>query len=257
MGIHQRSRGDGLIPADPLLATNARLQATQRARAARISTARAETLIDVGLIRRFNEGDEVAFEEIVARHRVNIHALVFRFLHNQSDAEEITQDTFIRAHRGLAQFRGESSLSTWLHRIAFNLARNRYWYFFRRRRHLTLSLDCPVGPDSTGTLNDLLATSDADPARKASLNEFVVLISSCMKQMAANQREILTLRNLLHQTYDEIAVTLGTNVGTVKSRIARARGSLRELMKDACPEFGVGSAAADLFEPVRAVGRLS
>jgi len=259
MGIHQHSRGDTSISAGAQrpVTIQTRLLVRQEARAARIRSSRAEALIDVALVRRYNEGDATAFDEIIARHRVNIQTHVLRFLRNHADAEEITQDTFVRALRGLATFRGDSSLSTWLHRIAFNLARNRYWYFFRRARHLTLSLDCPVGTETTGTFNDLLAAPDADPARKASLNEFMVLIGSCMKKLGVNQREILTLRNLLHQTYDEIAVTLGTNVGTVKSRIARARGSLRELIADACPEFTAGSTPADLFEPVRAGGRLS
>jgi RNA polymerase sigma-70 factor, ECF subfamily len=213
-------------------------------------------LIDADLVRRYNKGEESAFDKIIARHRVPIQTHIIRFLRNHADAEEITQDTFIRAHRGLAKFRGDSSLSTWLHRIAFNLARNRYWYFFRRRRHMTLSLDCPLSAESNGTFSDLIATSDADPAREASLNEFVILVAGCMKQLATGQREILTLRNLLHRTYDEIAATLGINVGTVKSRIARARGSLRELLVDTCPEFSTATTAADLFEPVRAAARV-
>src|SRR5438105_1019557 len=117
----------------------------------RAKAARSEAAIDGELIRRFNSGDEGAFAEIVARYREKILALAERFLRNHADAEEIAQDTFIRAHRGLATFRGDSSLATWLHRIAVNLARNRYWYFYRRRRHMTLSLDCPLNPESSGS----------------------------------------------------------------------------------------------------------
>ena len=99
-----------------------------------------EAEIDAELARRFNAGDETAFNEIVSRYRGKIYGLTFGLLHNAADAEEITQDTFIRAYRGLSRFRGDSSLATWLHRIAVNLARNRYWYFFRRRRHSSGSL---------------------------------------------------------------------------------------------------------------------
>jgi RNA polymerase sigma-70 factor, ECF subfamily len=189
MGIHQRFRGDILMAAESQQpGTNKnRLQSAadplEQARATRIKSAGAEALIDAGLVRRYNEGDDSAFDEIIVRHRVHIQAHLIRFLRNHADAEEITQDTFIRAHRGLAKFRGESSLSTWLHRIAFNLARNRYWYFFRRRRHMTLSLDCPLSAESNGTFSDLVATSDADPAREASLNEFVILVAGCMEQL--------------------------------------------------------------------------
>lgn len=140
---------------------------------ARTQTARAEAIVDSALVRRFNAGDEAAFSEIVARYHVRIQMLSERFLHNHADAEEITQDTFIRAHRGLARFRGDSSLATWLHRIAFNLARNRYWYFFRRRRHMTMSLDCPMGDDTGTTFTELVATAEPDPSQQTN----VVLIS--------------------------------------------------------------------------------
>src|SRR5688572_17146607 len=76
---------------------------------------------DAVLVRRFIDGDESAFVEIVERHREKIYSVVGSFLKNRADAEEIVQDTFIRAYRGLVRFRGDSSLATWLHRIAVNL----------------------------------------------------------------------------------------------------------------------------------------
>jgi len=218
---------------------------------ARAQSSRAEAVVDSELVRRFNDGDQTAFVEIVTRHRVRIHALAVRFLRNEADAEEIAQDTFIRAHRGLASFRGEASLATWLHRIAFNLARNRYWYFFRRCRQSTVSLDCPLGPESGATFGDLVATTEANPARQATQDEFVVLVAACMKQLESSSQEILTMRNGLHKSYDEIARSLGINAGTVKSRIARARGKLRELIATACPEFPADAPVNDWLEPVR------
>lgn len=224
---------------------------------ARRQNARDEAAADHALVLRFNGGDEGAFTEIVARHRERIHALATRFLRNHADAQEIAQDTFVRAYRGLARFRGDASLATWLHRIAFNLARNRYWYFFRRRQHLTLSLDCPLGTDSTATFSDLVATPDADPARQASVDEFTAMVEACMGKLAARHREILTLRNLLHRSYGEIATSLGINEGTVKSRIARARGQLRELLADACPEGATVGLTADWFEPARGSAQMA
>lgn len=225
--------------------------ATAHSEAGGLTHAQSEAAIDRILIRRFNGGDEAAFVEIIARYREKIHAIAERFLRNRADAEEITQDTFIRAHRALANFRGDSSLATWLHRIAVNLARNRYWYLFRRRQHLTLSLDCPLSADGGATFTDLVATTEADPARQASVDEFVVMVAACMDQLEPSQREILTLRNLLHRSYEEIALTLGTNEGTVKSRIARARGSLRGVIARSYPEFPAAAAGSDWFEPAR------
>ena len=226
-------------------------------RAARAAASAQEAAHDAALIRRFHAGDESAFVEIVGRYRERIFAIALALLRNRADAEEIAQDTFIRAHRGLARFRGDSSLATWLHRIAVNLARNRYWYFFRRRRHATLSLDCALGDDSEATFTDLVAADTPDPSREAATGEFAALVDACMQKLEARHREILTLRNLLHRSYDEIAQTLGLNVGTVKSRIARARENLRRLLAEACPEFAVDAAPADWFEPARNAGRLA
>lgn len=214
-------------------------------------SAKTEAATDQLLVQRFNHGDASAFDEIVERYRGRIQLLAGRFLRNHADAEEIAQDTFIRAHRGLARFRGDSSLATWLHRITVNLARNRYWYFFRRRKHLTLSLDCPLSSEANGTFADLVASDDAGPVRDAATGEFVLLVAACMNRLDAGHREILTLRNDLHHSYDEIAHELGVNPGTVKSRIARARGKLRGLMAEACPEFSTEAAAREWFEPVR------
>src|SRR5207237_9631658 len=119
-----------------------------------------------------------AFVEIMTRYRDKIFTVAISLLRNHADAEEIAQDTFIRAHRGLARFRGDSSLATWLHRIAVNLARNRYWYFFRRRRHTTLSLDCTLTDEGDATFADLIATESPDPARESATNEFATPVAA-------------------------------------------------------------------------------
>ena len=109
-------------------------------RAARAAASLEEARHDAALVRRFRGGDESAFVEIVARYREKMFSVAFSLLQNRADAEEIAQDTFIRAYRGLARFRGDSALATWLHRIALNLSRNRYWYNFRRCQHTTRML---------------------------------------------------------------------------------------------------------------------
>lgn len=216
-----------------------------------LSTSAQEALIDTALVQRFNAGDDAAFVQIMERYRAKIFTVTLGLLRNHADAEEITQDTFIRAHRGLARFRGDSSLATWLYRIAVNLARNRYWYFFRRRRQDSLSLDCALSEDNSGTFSDLVADVSQDPAQEAATGEFTHLINACMERLDARHREILTLRNVLNRSYEEIAQALGINVGTVKSRIARARENLRTLLAEACPEFTPDSPPADWFIPTR------
>ena len=208
--------------------------------------------IDRELVARFNAGDEGAFVKIMNRYRAKIFTVTCGLLRNHADAEEITQDTFVRAHRGLARFRGDSSLATWLHRIALNLSRNRYWYFFRRRRQDSLSLDCPLSADNAGTFSDLVADAGQTPAQEAAVVEFSAIISSCMAQLEPGHREILTLRNVLDHPYEKIARLLNINVGTVKSRIARARENLRAQLLAACPEFDASASPAEWFVPAPA-----
>ncbi len=225
-----------------------------RVATARLLQARAEAKIDAELVRRFNAGDEPAFVEIIERYRERMFAVAFAMLRNRADAEEIAQDAFLRAHRGLAKFRGDSSLATWLHRIALNLSRNRYWHSVRRGRHTTDSLDTVLGEGNAATFSDLIASHESGPARTAMADEFSELVAACMEQLGERPREILTMRNLLHRSYVEIAGDLGINVGTVKSRIARAREHLRQLLTAACPEFGPDTRPAGWFEVTRPAG---
>lgn len=218
---------------------------------AKREASRQAAVEDAELVRRFVGGDEAAFTEIVLRHRERIYGVVQGLLRNHADAEEIVQDTFIRAHRGLANFRGDSSLATWLHHVALNLARNRYWYFHRRKRHATLSLNCALSEDGEATFADLLPDQQAAPVRESIAAEFTELVSVCMDKLPAPQREILAMRNLLNRSYEEIAAALDIEVGTVKSRIARARGQLRSLMAQSCPEFSEDAAPGEWFEPNR------
>ncbi|HXN35004.1 MAG TPA: RNA polymerase sigma factor [Opitutaceae bacterium] len=216
-----------------------------------------EAIQDAVLVRQFIGGDESAFSEIMNRHRSRVFAAAMGLLHNHSDAEEITQDTFVRAHRAFSRFRGDSSVATWLHRIAVNLARNRYWYFFRRRRHATLSLDASVGVEGDARFSDLMSTADPDPSQEASRSEFVGAVEACMGQLEPGHRRILTMRTVLDQSYEEIASELGINVGTVKSRIARARERLRNCLAQEFPEFARDNDPADWFEPARGGGQVA
>lgn len=211
----------------------------------------AEAIHDAALVQRFKTGDETAFTEIVRRHYARIRILAQQTLRNTGDAEEIAQDTFIRAHRALHNFRGDCSLASWLYRIGLNLARNRYWFHFRRRRQDTLSLDRPVVEGGTLSLAGVLSEGTAAPRTESITNEFVALVAQCMERLDASHREILLMRTQLNLSYEEIATNLGINVGTVKSRVARARERLRENLRQLAPEFGREARAADFFEADR------
>ena len=182
------------------------------------------------LIERIKAGDMAAYNVMVIRHYDRIFSRVLQLLNNKQDAEEVTQDAFIRAHRALENFRGDASFSTWLYQIATNLAHNRYWYWFRRKRDQSISLDQPQCEDGSLTLENVMPCADENPAEAVVTQEFVDRVSACMQYLNDKHKEVLILRNVKNLTYDEIAQQLEISVGTVKSRIARARESLRGLL---------------------------
>lgn len=193
-----------------------------------MSSKAQEVALDRLLVDRFKKGDQSAFDEMVSRYWDRIYSMVNQLLRNTQDAEEVTQDAFIRAHRGLGNFRGDSAFSTWLYQIATNLARNRYWYWWRRKRDKSISFDQPIGPEGDMTLADVIPAHVETPDDITVTQEFVDRIGQAMERLGTKHREILVLRNIKNLSYEEISEVLGISVGTVKSRIARARESLRE-----------------------------
>ena len=184
---------------------------------------------DRDLVKRVADGDQSAFAEIVARHQPRIYAMTYRRLHNHQDAEEVTQDTFIQALRRLATFRGEAAFSTWLVRIALNLAHHRFWYWSRRRRHVTDSIDTPLDGDGRATLSDVIAGENEAAYAEIETGDLLERVRAGMARLSPHHREVLTLRTVHNVSYKEIAQMLGVSIGTVKSRIVRAREDLRVL----------------------------
>ena len=207
---------------------------------------------DRSLVTRFQNGDESAFIQIMRAHRDRIYGYVRNMLRDETDAEEVTQDTFVRAYRALGRFRGDASLSTWLHRIATNLARNRYWYFFRRRRQDTISLDW-TAPDSDNDspLGDTFVCDDPDPCQQSTKEEFLSAVRASLAEIDPLLREPLELRAGKGLSYAEIAQRTGVPTGTVKSRISRARRDLRAHLATRMPDVE----DSESFREVFAAGR--
>src|ERR1700689_263802 len=158
-----------------------------------MSTKAQEVTMDRVLVDRFKSGDAAAFDEMVSRYWDRIFSMVNQLLRNAQDAEEVTQDAFIRAHRGLANFRGESAFSTWLYQIATNLARNRYWYWWRRKRDKSVSFDAPISGDNDMTLAEIIPAEVETPGDITVNQEFISRIGQGMEKISAKHREILVL----------------------------------------------------------------
>lgn len=170
-------------------------------------------------------GNHQAYNQLIERYWSRIFARVYQLLNNREDAEEVTQDAFTKAFESLPDFRWEASFSTWLYQIASNLARNRYWYWKRRQRDRGISLDLPLTEDGF-SLKDILPDDVADPGDRMRWNEFQESVESHLDRLPEAHREIMSMRLLENLSYEEIGEVLDIPIGTVKSRIARARGCL-------------------------------
>jgi RNA polymerase sigma-70 factor (ECF subfamily) len=215
---HQTTAAPFVLPTHPDVA---------KRRLTRAQSGRSKADCDRDLIKRVADGDLAAFEEIVARHRPRIYAMTYRWLHNHQDAEEITQDAFIQALRRLATFRGDAAFATWLMQIAVNLAHSRFGYWSRRKRYETDSFDTPLAGDSRTTLGDVIAGENDPPYALIETGDLLERVGAGMAHLSPNHREVLTLRTLHDISYKGIAEKLGISIGTVKSRIIRAREDLR------------------------------
>ena len=167
-------------------------------------------------------GNHQAYNQLIERYWARIFARVYQLLSNREDAEEVTQDAFSKAFESLPNFRWEASFSTWLYQIASNLARNRYWYWKRRHRDRGLSLDLPLTEDGF-SLMDIIPDEQADPGDRLRWNEFQETVEQHLDRLPEAHREIMSMRLVDNLSYEEIGDSLSIPIGTVKSRIARAR----------------------------------
>jgi RNA polymerase sigma-70 factor (ECF subfamily) len=193
------------------------------------SDAPAGDVSDQELVARCQAGEQGAFDTLVLRHQQRALNVAYQLLRNHEDAMEVAQDAFVRAYRSIHEFRGDAAFTTWLHQIVVNLARNKHRWWTRRGRAITASLDQPL-ETSDGPVEPQIASAAPGPDDLALRREFLGRLDVCMGRLPRKFREVLVLRNVEELSYEEIAVVLRCSVGTVKSRIARARESLRQSM---------------------------
>lgn len=186
------------------------------------------------LIADFKEGSRDRFDELVKAYTQKLYRLAYGLLGNHHDAEEVVQDSFVRAYRGLDNFRGDSSFETWMHRITVNLARNKFHWNRRRGEGLNVSLSEPNDSMEDGESSAELELPDTSysPDRLMQKAETRSNVLSGLNALPDSIREAMVLRHVKDMPYEEIAGILNCPVGTVKSRISRGRELLREyLMK--------------------------
>jgi RNA polymerase sigma-70 factor, ECF subfamily len=182
-------------------------------------------------IDKLKAGDAAAFDTLIDRYSPDIFALLYRLTENSEEAGDLTQETFLRAFRSIKSFRGDSELKTWLFRIAINESRNRFRWWKRRKRDLTISLDATIG-DTDLTISDSLADRSQSPEESTLTAEREYGLKAALLDIAAVYREAIVLCDIEGLSYEETAAALGVSLGTVKSRISRGREELRRRLKD-------------------------
>jgi RNA polymerase sigma-70 factor (ECF subfamily) len=191
---------------------------------------------DEALVARARSGDRGAFDRIVESHLAAVWRVVWRILRHREDTEDVVQEVFLAAYQALPGFRGESRLSTWLHRIAVTRALNHLDRSEEKVRRASRALDegadrLPEGASGDGVAPD---TEHApSPLQELEAGELLRRLDECLARLPAAWRAVLVLRDMEAASYEEIARMVGIALGTVRSRLARARIALRRCVSGA------------------------
>ena len=183
--------------------------------------------VDQQLVERVQRGDKHAFDLLVSKYQRKLGRLISRFVRDSADAEDVTQEAFIKAYRALPGFRGESAFYTWLYRIGINTAKN-YLLSNKRRAPTTTPFDAEEAESFED--GDMLREVDT-PENELMSKQVVGVVQASLQQLPEDLRSALTLREIEGLSYEEIASVMNCPVGTVRSRIFRAREAVAENLR--------------------------
>ena len=192
---------------------------------------------DLSLVRRVQAGERAAYDLLVLKYQHKVVKLVMRYVRNPAEAEDIAQEAFIKAYRALPQFRGDSAFYTWLYRIAINTAKNAV--VSRDRSPIDFDLDLQ-NPDESYDMQGRLKDSET-PEALTLTEEIRSTVNSAIDALPEDLRTAIVLRELEGLSYEEIADAMGCPVGTVRSRIFRAREAIDKRLREVF-EGGLGRA---------------
>ncbi len=186
--------------------------------------------VETQFIEKLRSGDETAFNTLFDRYGSHVYGLLLRITRDREEAADLTQETFLRALKGIKKFRGDSGLRTWLFRIAINQSRNRFRWWKRRRRDKTVSID--AGTNEDAPLSERFPDRGLNPEENVLRLERKRRLLDAIDALPAAYREAVVLCDIQGLSYEEISRVLEIGMGTVKSRIARGRRALRKILND-------------------------
>ncbi len=199
---------------------------------------------EAAIVAELKAGSEDAFEWLIAHYNQPVYSLVYRILDDPSDAADTTQDVFIKVFRGIKKFNADSSLKTWIYRIAVHEASNHRRWWFRHKLQET-SIEPRVGEqDCSRGIKDTLVDEAKSPLQNVYDEELRVRVETELKALAEPYRTTVVLRDLEELSYEEIAEVMQTSLGTVKSRLVRGREALRKRLQRHLESFGLAPVVA-------------
>jgi RNA polymerase sigma-70 factor (ECF subfamily) len=194
----------------------------------------AQAIDDAQLIDKARAGDRRAFEELVSLHLQQVWRIVWRVLRHREDTEDVVQEVFLSAHKALPGYRGEAQFSTWIHRIAVNKALNYKDLAAEKLRRASSTIEASGDEEAGGITEDRLPRDERNtmtPLRELEARELHARLADCMKKLPPAWRAVFALRVGESLSYEEIAARVETALGTVRSRLARARLALKECLE--------------------------
>ena len=184
-------------------------------------------ILDKELVERVQSGDKRAFDILVRKYQTKVANLVSRYVYGFSEVEDIVQEVFIKAYKAIDRFRGDSAFYTWLYRIAINTAKNHLVAVSRRPPGQDVDVDDAVNTDIGSRLHE-----QDSPEHRIMTREIAQVLHETLKSLPEDLREAIVLRELEGMSYDEIAEIMGCPIGTVRSRIFRAREAIDRELKE-------------------------
>ena len=195
---------------------------------------------EASIVAELKAGSEAAYAWLIGEFQQPIYGLVYRIVNDPADAADTTQDVFLKVFRGMKHFHGESSLKTWIYRIALHEAANRKrWWFRHKAREISIEPAEPEGANPGESAMQTALTDHADsPFENVAHHEVQRRVEEELSQLQEPYRTTLILRDLEEMSYEEIAEVLEISLGTVKARLTRGREALRERLTPYVREVG-------------------
>jgi RNA polymerase sigma-70 factor (ECF subfamily) len=185
---------------------------------------------ELDLVRRCQAGDTEAFDELVTRYRTRVFSMIYNMVHNEQDAWDLAQDSFLKAWKSIKRFRGRSSFYTWIYRIVMNVTID--WLRKKHVKGAGTEFDDAIQLREVDPASQTVPKTEALPYETMERGEIRIRIDQAIAQLSPEQRAVILMKEIEGMQYHEIAEALGCSIGTVMSRLFYARKKLQTLLND-------------------------